>query len=434
MSLSNTVKTLLIDPRSHSNQRTEFRLEDAYYASSLKLVDVGVYDAGNADKLAVYPQINGVMQCIKNIYLYSDTTLIDSLQNIPQYSAIDSLKTSNQGSNDMNRSLLLNGMGFQFSRTETDRTATTDTRPGIIESGSHNTLQSSPRYYSNSGSLAPQNSQITIAADDDEQSGAVLLSRLLQFLKTVSVLPNLPRLRLVLEWDTNIANYYNDPTAPIATPNLQVIRPTLVAEQIMNAPEAAPEGMQIPYMATIVERFTVPEVTVANAAVPSRNSFKSQAFNAKFVRDLTFFNLPKSDLADVNKRVMTRLTRSVAQRGEQLQLVVNNNNHLPDQGIVNAAQKFHYFNDAQQPLNLPLVAGTDAVKDASNNIIDAESAVPAQFSVTSVKVGKRVDDLRVEYQRLYGNQASQRESMTLVVFGTVARTMTVKGDQVRISY
>ena len=117
MSLSNSTKTLLVDPRSHNNTRTEFRLDDGVYASSIKLVDVGLTDATALSKAFIYPTLNGVMQLIKNIYLYSDTTLIDSLQNIPQYSALQGLKTTNQGSH-LNRDLLLNGNGFTIQTVD----------------------------------------------------------------------------------------------------------------------------------------------------------------------------------------------------------------------------------------------------------------------------------------------------------------------------
>ena len=92
-----------------------------------------------------------------------------------------------------------------------------------------------------------------------------------------------------------------------------------------------------------------------------------------------------------------------------------------------------YFNDAQRPLNLPLIAGLEQVRDASGNILD-DDALQGQFSVTSVKVGQRIDDLRLEYQRLHGSSASSQEAFQLVVFGTVARQMSLKNGQVRVAY
>ena len=111
MSLSNSITTLLIDPRSSNNTRTEFRLDDDFYSSTLKLIDVGVFSTEVAGenggaKICTYPQVNGVYQCIRNIYLYSGSTLIDSVQNCAEYSSIQALKTNNQGSTDLNREVL----------------------------------------------------------------------------------------------------------------------------------------------------------------------------------------------------------------------------------------------------------------------------------------------------------------------------------------
>lgn len=418
MSLSNSTKTLLIDPRSHNNTRTEIRLDDNFYASSMKLVDVGLTDPNATGEEFLYPTFNGVMQLIKNIYLYSDTTLLDSLQNIPQYTALQALKTSNQGSH-LNRDLLLNGNGFTVQQVDDS-----DDRAGAL-------AQSDPQQVLFSGGI--QNNQIPIGANSDQQSGTIMLQQLLSFLETVPVLPKIPNLRLVIEYDTNVANYFNDPSNPIAAPNLSVIRPTLVVEQLLNEPDM-PDTLQIPFIQTIVERFQVPAAqTPANDSVPQRLSFKSQAFNQKFLRDVTFLNSPSSDLANTADRNLTRLTRSVAQKNEVLQLVVNNSNHLPDVGIDSAAKKYMYFNDTDRPLNIPIIAGLPAIKDASGNIVTDDQLV-GQYTATAVKVGKRIDDLRVEYQRLYGPAAPSQEAFTLLAYGKVARNMSMQGGRIRMDY
>ena len=419
MSLSNSTKTLLIDPRSHNNTRTEFRLDENFYASSIKLVDVGLSDTNAAGEEFLYPTFNGVMQLIKNIYLYSDTTLLDSIQNIPQYTALQALKTSNQGSH-LNRDLLLNGNGFTLQQVDSE-----GDRAGAL-------TQDDPAQVLFAGGPV-QNNQIPIAANSDQQSGTVMLPQILSFLETVPVLPKIPNLRLVIEYDTQVQNYFNDPSNPIVSPNLQVIRPTLVVEQLLNEPDM-PDQLQIPFMQTIVERFQVPAAdATANASVPQRLSFKSQAFNQKFLRDLTFLNSPSADLADASSRNLTRLTRSVAQKAEVLQLVVNNSNHLPDVGIDSPAKKFMYFNDTDRPLNIPLIAGLPAIKDASGNIVTDDQLV-GQYTATAVKVGMRINDLRVEYQRLYGPAAPSQEAFTLLAYGKVARNMSMQGGRIRLDY
>jgi hypothetical protein len=264
MSLSNSVTTELIDPRSHSNQRTEFRLDDAYYASSLKLIDVGLIatknpggaDAAGNSASTVYPQINGVMQCIRNIYLYSGTTLLDSVQNCAQYSAIQALKTPNQGSIDLNRDLLLNGMGFSQSpipevgglqRALARKPETLCTQDQSLKEASRLT---------NTATETPANFQCPIAGVEQGASGSVLLSQLLQMLQGMSVLPRLPNLRILIEWDTDLTHYFDG--GVVKNTSLSVIRPTLVAEKILGMPEETPD-LAVPYMSTIVERFNIPK-------------------------------------------------------------------------------------------------------------------------------------------------------------------------------
>ena len=199
--------------------------------------------------------------------------------------------------------------------------------------------------------------------------------------------------------------------------------------------ESQAQDLNIPYNSVIVERFQV-EATAspANDTVPKRSSFKSQAFNAKFLKDIVLYNLPSGDLADANKWLIRR-SRSVAQKDEVIQLVVNNTNHLPDRGCDTQAQKYHYFNDTQTQLNLPLIAGLTEVKDASGNILtDDSSALTVQFSVTGFKVGNVINDLRIEHQRTHGPSDSSQQAFTLLAFGTVAKNLTIKNGQVRVSY
>jgi hypothetical protein len=404
-----------------NRNRCEFRLEDGFYASSIKLIDLGVYDTGltGARQGAFYPSITGVASCIRNIYLYSDTTLIDSLQNVSNYSAIEALKTTNQGSMDLNNQLLLNGMGLFPQDAETqDPSGTRITATSTVGSMQ---LQGDGMYgYNEIDGTPALNNQVNIANSEGNQSGSILLSRYLQFLQTVSLLPMIPDLRIVIEWDTA----------------LDVMRPTLVVDEVLNVDPAEGAQFTLPYLSTIVERFNVNATDASlNASVPSRSSFKSQAFTQKFVKDLTFVNQPSSELADTKDRWLTKGTRSVAQKGEKLQVVVNHNNHLPDQGIVSPAMKMHYFNDTQTQLNLPLAAATYGLRDASGNVL-GKSAEPllGQFSVTACKVGNTVNDLRVEYERLHGDTDSSRDAFTMLCYGTVAKTLTKQGDRVRVSY
>ena len=83
-----------------------------------------------------------------------------------------------------------------------------------------------------------------------------MLSDLLQMLQGISVLPRLPNLRLLFEWDTDISHYAD--LGDQKNTSLSVIRPTLVAEKILGMGDETPD-LAVPYMSTIVERFNIPK-------------------------------------------------------------------------------------------------------------------------------------------------------------------------------
>ena len=431
MSLSNSVKIHLLDPTVHNSQRTEWRLEDAFWASSLKLVDLGVYSAQvDGDQTGLYySSINGVLNSIKGLTLYSGSTVLDQVQELAAYGSIKNLMVSDQGSEDISRFQLLNGIsltqapggrGLTTQASDKDYDATYDLTldPAI------STLVRKARH----------NNQIQMAsADDGGVSGMLLLSDYLEMLKSVPVLAMLPELRLVIEWNTSPLDYYNDAAAPAApaSPVFTPIRPQLLAEELLG--QAAPKGMQkIPYVSTMVERFIVP-AAADGATVAS--SFRSGSVRQRYVKDLIFYN--QTATAD---GWMLRSNRSVAQKGEKLQLVMNGKKYLPDQGIDHEAMKMQFFNQTIGALNVPLVAAmssaADVVAGRDNILADATTRKLAHnMSVTAVSVNDVVDRLDIEYQRVGSTLAAdQTASFNLLMFSHVQRLLEVQEGKIRLSY
>jgi len=434
MSLSNSVKIHLLDPQVHNNQRTEFRLDDAIYSSSLKLVDVGVYSTQvNGDQTGLYySSINGVLNSIKGITLFSGSTVLDQIQELASYASVKSLMVSNQGSEDVNRFQLLSGISLSQARNGRGLTTMPEDKDYVTTYDLAN----------NPAVPAPMrrnrhNNQIQVAGADGGVSGMLLLSDYLEMLKSVPVLTMLPDLRLVIEWNTNALDYYVDPAAPVSVGAFSVtpIRPQLMAEQILGM--AAPQGLQkIPYVSTIVERFVVPAVSDGST---SATSFRSGAFRQRFVRDLIFYNQ-----VTTTDGWLLRNNRSVAQMGEKLQLVVNGRKFLPDQGIDNEATKMQYFNQTLGSLNIPLSAAlsstADVVANRDNILADATTRKLAHnMSVTAVAVNDTIERLDIEYQRVGSTLApgpggDQTNAFNLLAFGHVQRLLEVQSGKVRLSY
>jgi hypothetical protein len=430
MSLSNSVKIHLLDPNVHNSARSEWRLEDAFWASSLKLVDVGVYSAQvNGDQTGLYySSINGVLNSIKNITLFSGSTVLDQVQELAAYGSVKNLMVSNQGSEDVNRFQLLNGISL--SQAPNGRGLTTQSENKDYDATYDLTLDPAIATLVRKNR---HNNQIQIAGADGGVSGMLLLSDYLEMLKSVPVLSMLPDLRIVIEWNVNAADYYNDAAAPAApgSPVFTPIRPQLMAEEVLG--QVAPKGMQkIPYVSTMVERFVVP--TAADGTTVA-TTFRSGAFRQRYVKDLIFYN--QTATAD---GWMLRNNRSVAQKGEKLQLVLNGRKYLPDQGIDQEAVKMQYFNQTLGSLNVPLCAAlsstADVVAGRDNILADATTRKLAHnMSVTAVGVNDVVDRLDIEYQRVGSTLASdQTASFNLLVFGHVQRLLEVQDGKIRLSY
>ena len=421
MSLSNTVKTHLIDPTVFNNSRAEFRLDDAFWASSMKLVDLGVYNANQDGTTGqFYPSINGVMAAVRKLTLYSGGTIIDEIQELPAYASIQHLRTSNQGSEDINRFELYNGMGAKLVN---DRWSFSDPR------------QDYTQRYENSAVVKHHNQFAIAAQEADQSSGQATLADYLGLLQSNPVLPMIPNLRLVVDWNLLDGDYLEDADAPGGAPGgaVRPIRPTLVCDEILGMQQDSPD-FKLPFLSTIVERYVVPAFGAGTVGESNRSSFRSSAFKNRYIKDFTLYNKVTSD-----KGWLLAKEHSPCQRGEVIQLVVNGQKYLPDQGINQEAQKLQYFNDTMGSLNLPAPAFYEGLTDTSGRVLAVDDATnPSSdmvggYSVTAVRVEDNVDRLDIEYTRERASVTGDA-AFTLLCFGRCAKQLEVRNGVARLSY
>jgi hypothetical protein len=432
MALSNSVKNWVLDPTIQNSQRVEFRLTPGILASNLVLIDAGVYSANVVDRTTgvFYPSILGCLAAFKNISLYSGSTLIDQIQELSAYGAVQHLKVSNAAQEDIHRFEILNGHSWGL-KCDDGPLNTLNLQGTLTTEASHKDYVK--KYNESAGVFKNlHNNQIQISSTEQGgASGMLNLSTYLKFLQSTPILSNIPDLRLILEFNTNVNDFYVDADAPTAvTPALVPIRPQLVYQEILGL--EAPKGlMKIPYSSTIVERFVLP---AAADGVTKFSSFRSGAFRARYVKDLMLFNK-----ISTNDGYLRAKERSLAVASEKIQLILNQKKYLPDQGIDQEAMKIRYFSDTLGGLNIPLAAAMSSFKDATGSTfrtLDQQGAVFAHnFSVAAVNINDVVDRLDVEVTRtgsvLDSDQTSQYE---LLLFGTVNRLLEIKDGVVRLSY
>jgi hypothetical protein len=422
-------------------------LPDGFLASTLKVIDIGVFAGTQTEETGFfYPTIDGVLGAIRRITLYSNDFKIDTIEELRAYASIQHLRTSNQGSEDINRFELLNGMGLSIA-SKKDAPLGQDVQAGSYTLNRKN--KDYANHYEQAGAPSGDwehnllNHQIKMASAEDEQSGCLLLSQYLEFLRSVPVLPMIPNLQLEIEWNYPVANFVNDPDAPadIGNPSIFNIRPTLVCDEILGVdPKMA--NTKLPYFCTLVERFVVPSTTNGTA---QSSTFRSQAFAGRYLKDLVFFNQVSAD-----DGFLKGFERSPAMYKEKLQLVVNGMKYLPDQGISQPAMKLQYFNDTFSPLNIPYASLVQALIDASGNVLSKDdrdtasyttSALTHNYSIAGVGIEAPIDRLDIEYQRTGNNLRGSNQarvdnvaSFRLLAFGRIAKQLTLQNGKLVDSY
>ena len=418
MALSNSTVTHLLDPRVDNTQRTEFRLPEGMLSSSLKLADLGVYSTQLNDTTGwYYDAAVGVWSIIQKITLYSGSTVLDETHELSNEISVKTRMTTNQKSEDLARFDLLNAKNYQIS-----------------ESGAYSLDARNKDYYDkaqNAANTERYRGQIQIAsAAEVGSAGSVMLSDCLEFLASVPVLPNLPELRLVIDWKTGAAlqnALYQQPgTTAVAAPNFQHKRPTLIATEIMGV--EMPEEVKIPYMRNFIERFSIP---TAPAGSVVKNSFRSGALRNRYVKDLMLFNQFNGDYHGLRKA-----SRCPVMRKEKIQLVLNGQKYLPDAGCDQAAMKAQYFNDTRGSLNSNVgefYNPRNANHDLLANIDDSEK-MAGNFAPFACAVNQKVDRLDIEYERKGYGTGAEHLPFTLVMFARCAAMLEVKNGQVRLSY
>jgi hypothetical protein len=394
----------------------------------MKLTDLGYYSSqiDGRETGVYYDSFRGVCVTIKSLTLYSGSTTLDSITKLQLYAALQNVRTTNQGSEDLNRFDLLNGISTHVQTGSSLNPA----------GGSFLTMQPLHKdyndFYATPNHLARHNNQLQVTdVQENGASGTIVLSKYLEMLRSIPVLPMIPDLRLVIDWNKDIGNLYQDTAVQdIEGLSVAVIRPQLIVEEIIGIP--AQKGLlQIPYLTTMVEEFNVP--AVANGA-SATSSFRSGAYRQRFVKDIVYMN---ENTSVEDRDWVLHNTRVMAQHKESLQLVVNGKKYLPDQGINNEAMRMQYFNDTLGSLNMPLLAYLPTAGDeASFNIADEKLYfLQGQFSPTAVALNSVIDRLDIEVTRTGNNSnTGMIDAYKLVSFGRINRLLELNNGQIRLSY
>ena len=205
-------RTHIIDAISHSNNRSELRLDPGrVYSASLRLGNLGV--SGVNGKL--YNALGGVYSLIKNIYLMNNSDILDQLYEAHNFLAF-STSVSNENANNFSLWSHLNGnnnsysIGHDHDEGDFVKENKVVVLPVLKNSLTLNGLLNLKRCFN-------------------------LLSQFPDDMLDTSVFPNI---RIVIEWrDRNewASCFQGDTTGALATMN--VLQPQLFADEVLNPPK-----------------------------------------------------------------------------------------------------------------------------------------------------------------------------------------------------
>lgn len=436
MSLSNSVKLHMIDATTNNTSVSIFKIPPMICENDWTLAKFGVYSAAGANNEFFYPSRAGIAAAVKSVQIWIQGTKVDEVQEFPTWASIQNMLVSNEYAEDIQRFELLNGTSAVLENIENTNVRKYTYQPRLRDYANSFPLAAAN---ANVAELTVRHDQLHIPTTTAGSTGLLDLSRYLGLLKANPIIYALPELELRIQWNLTAGQYLSDDNAngAAAVSGITNFNPILILKERLD--KAQPEKIEMPYFSAQLAKKTV--AAVANGTAQDE-TLLIESYNGKMLKDLIIFNKPS---AAVNG--YKAFECSLAQENEKIQLNFNKGNWLPRNGLDTPAVKMATFTDAIGPLNTSIVSYLPKLTDAGAIFADDDvanrpsSSVNSTFSVAGIKIGQVINrTLQVRYQRTGTNNAAlspaneQTKALTLLLYGSVAQVLEVKGDQVRISY
>jgi hypothetical protein len=389
----NNLKTHVLEPNSHSNKRTEFkvRLQDVLLTTDWRLLDVGMQllRAPAEGELGFPNSLLGNSAPIKNIYLYDANVELSKMTEFKDLVAFMNRNRSNDASINLKN---LDGVSLGFS----------------VFTDIDTTLQSTGLFFPNTNSILSTDESLTPRAHLSLQTYLPLLKNL-TFLHT-SIFQDL---RLVVEYDyKNVGTLTDIPS--------QCTRPKLVFEQVMND-EVANTFLRDFFKNPIVwnemesERFILQSTTPTANVQTQRTNLRSTGFlNKTLGRVLIQKRAKGTDNLLYRKQYSLRLFNEV------LQMRVNGSDLIPE-AIKTSQYNMGLLCDTWGSLNTTESSNVVGILDQDN----AVALVSNTANYTGFTVGKKISDLQLDISRDFKStyDASLNDQIEVILYGEVLKTI-----------
>ena len=373
------VKTTEIQAHTNSsNFRTEFRLQpDKLYMSNMRLMNVGF-----KQDTAVTPGINRLVGCygaIKNLSLYDDNELLDGLDNFNLWAAFTCYNKANDANYSTNNFLKKNNTGL------TTQGSTTDT-----------------------GASDGIDITVTQLFDDSQGSQAsppsawLDISAYLDFLKESRYVPShyFKRLRIVIEWETEVINLTPSSTAAVST-----LEPFLVVDEMVNEQmivEVLKDYGGINYQPIETSRTILPVVSPLPTGIGDDNQLQEVTFTIQGFNNKSINRLVCMPVANAVASTLYGNLNASAMKLNNYQVRTSQGNVLQGQGLVTDNQRRGMMTDLYG--DCTDAVGAVWVNNASSAILTGTDATNTVGWMTPLCV-KMEEDMVQNFQVTVGRRS-----------------------------
>jgi len=404
MSLTTVSRTRIMEPRTFTNRRAEFRFDtDTVFLSNLKLCNFGGYGAGAANNTFLV----GNMKYIKNIILMDGNVNLCQIRNFDKYASLMNLMDSNTNNRNRNKYLSKANIGFGNVGINTNNAP--------MRIGVSGTLQALP-------------------ANADDSTSWLYLKNVLTMLQGVQYLSTslFKNLRLVIEFNEFAGVSMN--------------RPLLLCEEIINeelrqkvnSSLEAFEYLEIEHDLFVVDQVTGLANNAAGAIKQQTVNPSVKGFDNKHLMKLMMIKEP-TDLNTVDADVGQYC--SIGQYDEEVIVSVDGsplyekfydrpNKSLAHSTDFNGVMNVFYGDINSNPV---LGANNKAFNDQATKLVGL-----MDYKVFSIM--SPIKNLQLKYQRsgLYDGGANQTfkysQRLNCHLFGEVKKVFQPSGDGYVISY
>lgn len=388
------LRTVVLEPSSHTNTKTVFRIPSAgkLLMPELRICNFGVTTSGTANGQETYTYGQGIYALLKAVRLYANNILIDQFQDSSRFLVLKNLNTTTNYGYDVNQRTICSNVNMQ------DEYA-----PGFT-------------------GLKPILNKLL---------GRLDLSSVLSFLNAVPMLYNYPELRVELEYYTDVTSIFSeDGNSGDPGFTFQVNMPSMLYTQEMDEDKLALVKGEAPKMIAFFawEREFIQSVNFGQLQSP-----RVRAFDSKFVNKLVLQKLWNVGRGRT-QNVKLGYGRSDAFSSEQINYIINGSKQLMFNGHDLPSRRSAQVNDLLGPIVTPFNSW-NTMSDATQLIMfESMYDLTGSLSWDAVSVGRVINRLDVE-MTFNDDRFGEDDTLDVWVWASVLKFVNVlPSGQIVVGY